>query len=79
MHWKKRQWFAQYQNESRRKKRRPGDLFLDVLLHAPAFSIIPAGVLEQKLQVKTVRACLLSVHTNPSKFSPSEFNSLHTQ
>lgn len=62
-----------------KKKRRPGDLFLDVLLHAPAFSIIPAGVLEQKLQVKTVRACLLSVHTNPSKFAPSEFNSLHTQ
>jgi len=62
-----------------KKKRRPGDLFLDVLLHAPAFSIIPAGVLEQKLQVKTVRACLLSVHTNPSKFAPSEFNSLHAQ
>lgn len=62
-----------------KQKRKPGDLFLDVLSHAHAFSVIPAGILEQKLQVKTVRACLLSLHTNPSQFVPSELNSLHTQ
>lgn len=46
------------------------NFFFDLLLCVYAFFIVSAAVLEQELQMATVRACLLSVHTGTSKFAP---------
>lgn len=50
MHWKKRQLFALFKKENWKKKtQNPGDLFLDMLLHAYSFfPVIPDEVLEQE-------------------------------